>query len=139
MGWILTAGHCVNGNTRNNAMVVIGEHNWGTSSETSMTSRRSIRQVLRHSRYSSSTLHHDISLLKLVVPISFPSNNKIAPVCLPSQGNLYESVNAIVTGWGTLSSGGSQPTTLQEVTVPTMSNTQCKATSYSSNSITSNM
>ncbi|XP_063843971.1 trypsin-1-like isoform X1 [Scylla paramamosain] len=137
--WILSAGHCVNSNTKKNVRVVIGEHKWDSSSETSITSRRALSQVLRHKYYSSSTLNHDISLLRLADPIVFPSNNKIAPVCMPSADHLYESVNAIVTGWGTLYSGGYQPTTLQEVTVPTMSNSQCKATSYSSSSITDNM
>ena len=32
---------------------------------------------------------------------------------------------ATVTGWGTLSSEGNQPTTLQKVNVDTMSNSQC--------------
>ena len=35
-------------------------------------------------------------------------------------------MTAIVTGWGTLSSGGDSPNILQEVEVDTMSNADCK-------------
>lgn len=61
-------------------------------------------QVIRHASYSSSTLDNDIALLKLATPITF-ANNKIAPVCLATPGNLYADVDATITGWGTLSSG----------------------------------
>merc|ERR1712037_894730 len=43
-----------------------------------------------------------------------------------------------VTGWGTLSSGGSQPTVLQEVDVTVTTNTACK-NAYGSSMITANM
>ncbi len=47
-------------------------------------------------------MDNDISLLKLAKPIAFPSNNKIAPVCLPTVGETYNKVMATVTGWGHL-------------------------------------
>merc|ERR1712128_316289 len=60
---------------------------------------------------------------------------------MPYTGKNYDNVPAIVTGWGTLSSGGSQPSVLYEVDVNTQSNSRCSgsATAYSSNDITSNM
>lgn len=59
-------------------------------------------QVIRHKGYyaNASGSDNDIALLKLAEPIVFPSNNKIAPVCLPRPGELYENVVATVTGWG---------------------------------------
>ena len=47
----------------------------------------------------------------------------------------------VVTGWGTLSQGGAQPTVLQAATVPTMSNAQCGSilTLYSASQITPRM
>ena len=44
-------------------------------------------------------------MIKLSSPISFPSNNKIAPVCLPESGNDFTGEDAIVTGWGTTKYG----------------------------------
>ena len=47
---------------------------------------------------------------------------------------------AIVSGWGTLQSGGSLSSTLQEVDVTTMTNNACSlGTPYSPSSITDNM
>ncbi|KAK8399315.1 hypothetical protein O3P69_003434 [Scylla paramamosain] len=119
--------------------VIIGEHDWTEAAETSTTKRLRISRAIRHPNYSSSTLNNDLALLQLAERIVFPSNNKVAPVCLPEPDNLYEDVDAIVTGWGTLSSGGSQPKKLQEVTVPTMTNDQCKATGYAASEISDNM
>ena len=49
-------------------------------------------------------------------------------------------LKAIASGWGTLSSGGSQPSTLREVTLDTMSNSQCTSSNnYNWWQITSNM
>ena len=58
-----------------------------------------------HSQYSSSTYKNDIALLKLAKPLQFKSDNKIAPVCLPSPGETHSEILAIVTGWGTTSYG----------------------------------
>ena len=58
-----------------------------------------------HSNYDPVTLDYDIALIKLTTPLTFESDNKIAPVCLPPSGSLYVGVDAIVTGWGALSSG----------------------------------
>ncbi|KAK8390964.1 hypothetical protein O3P69_016961 [Scylla paramamosain] len=135
--WILTAAHCVDENTASQARVVIGEHNWATTADTQATKKLVIEEVIVHEGYDDQTMDNDIALLKLETPIVF--SNKIAPICLPSPGSLFESVFATVSGWGTLSSGGSQPTTLHQVRVKTMTNEQCKNTDYSDDSITNNM
>lgn len=135
--WIITAAHCVYGATPSGSNIIIGEHDWSITSETSVTQRLSIAQIIVHPSYSPITYDNDIALIKLSSPITFPSNNKIAPICFPTAGNLYANVQAIVTGWGTTSSGGTQPNQLYEVTIPTLSNTQC-CLSYGL-SITSNM
>ncbi|XP_066942679.1 transmembrane protease serine 9-like [Macrobrachium rosenbergii] len=135
--WILTAAHCVRGSSPSDFTVVIGEHDWSTTSETTATERRQVSNIIVHPQYNSATLDNDMALLKLSSPISFPSDNKIAPVCLPDPNNDYANVDAIVTGWGTTTSGGSQPYKLYEVTVPTMTNTKCNQ-AYSGE-ITSNM
>ena len=64
---------------------------------------------------------------------------EISPVCLPTRtSSAYDSVTATVSGWGTLSSGGSQPDELNEVDVTTMTNTVCKS-KYGSSLITDSM
>ncbi|XP_066939221.1 trypsin-1-like [Macrobrachium rosenbergii] len=134
--WILTAAHCVYGQLAANNLVVIGEHQWTSTSDTSVTEPREIQQIIIHPDYDVQFMDNDIALIQLKTPITFPSNNKIAPVCLPSGNSLYENVDAVATGWGTLSYGGSQPSTLYEVTLPTMTNTRCSSLI---NGITDNM
>ena len=61
----------------------------------------------------------------------------MSPACLPADlSATYAGVLATVTGWGTLSSGGSQPTVLQEVDVTVTTNADCNS-AYGS--ITNNM
>ncbi|CAL4223885.1 unnamed protein product, partial [Meganyctiphanes norvegica] len=83
--------------------------------------------ILMHPDYTS-VYENDIALIKLATPLTFdPDSNKVAPICPPSTTDLYETVHAIVTGWGTLSHGGLTSATLQEVVVPTMSNRKCRS------------
>ncbi|XP_064100978.1 venom serine protease 34-like [Macrobrachium nipponense] len=103
--YILTAAHCVSGSQPSSVIVVIGEHIWDTTTETNVTQRRAASQIMVHSGYNRNTQDNDIALIKLTSPITFPADNKIAPVCLPPAGNLYDSVTATVTGWGTTTSG----------------------------------
>ena len=82
-------------------------------------------------------MDNDFSILTLSSPVTF--SKIVSPVCLPASiSSLYVGSVATVTGWGTLSSGGSQPDKLQEVDVNVISNSQC-AGNYGSNSITSAM
>ena len=62
-------------------------------------------QIKIHELYNAVTLDNDIALLKLSTSLVFFSDNKIAPICLPSDKKDYIGSNAIVTGWGTLASG----------------------------------
>ena len=65
----------------------------------------------------------------------------VSPVCLPSPGVSQENTPALVTGWGTLSSGGARPRVLQEAGVDTLSNAACTAapSKYNMDMITGRM
>ncbi|XP_064089876.1 trypsin-1-like [Macrobrachium nipponense] len=134
--WILTASHCVYGTTASSIKIVVGEYDWSKPDETNETSY-TVEKIYTHPDYSPVTVNNDVALLKLSQPIVFSSDNKVAPVCLPPPDLLYENVNATVTGWGTLSSGGPQPTMLYEAVVPTMTNAKCNT--LLNNQVTANM
>lgn len=51
----------------------------------------------------------------------------------------FAGKKGIVTGWGAIKEGGSVSHTLQEVIVPILTNTECRATKYPSRRITDNM
>uniref|UniRef100_A0A3P9MM88 Peptidase S1 domain-containing protein n=1 Tax=Oryzias latipes TaxID=8090 RepID=A0A3P9MM88_ORYLA len=130
--WILSAAHCFSSTSTSGVVVYLGET--GIYNSPNSVSR-TVSRIIVHPNYNSPPKDNDVALLKLTSPVTF--NNYISPVCLAAQGsNFPGGTTAWVTGFGTLSSGGSTSSTLQEVSVPIVSNTQCRD-SYSS--LTSNM
>jgi len=130
---VLTAAHCTAGSSAAGISVLVGEHRIDDSSFT----RVPLSAITDHPDYNNGNLDNDFSILTLATPVEFSST--VAPACLPSSGgNDYAGVLATVSGWGTLSSGGNQPTVLNEVDVTVQSNADCKS-AYGSSSITDNM
>ena len=137
--WVLTAAHCVV--TESNApmspsdvSVVLGDHNLSGNDGTEQSINTS--QVIVHPQYGSAGNDYDIALLKLASPANIVPGT-VETIELNTDANLAAGTNAVVTGWGTTSSGGSISQILQEVTVPLVSNQTC-AGSYGS-TITDNM
>merc|ERR1712080_563061 len=65
-----------------------------------------------------------IPSLTVTEPVTFSSS--VRPACLPATTDkTYEGELATVTGWGTLTSGGNQPTVLMEVDVTVTTNELC--------------
>ena len=72
-------------------------------------------------------MDNDFSILTLAEPVTFSS--AIRPACLPWNANkTYTEETVTVTGWGTLTSGGNQPTSLYEVDVIVTANNACNQT-----------
>ena len=117
---VLTAAHCTAGSTPNSIAVLVGEHRIDDSSYT----RLSLSKITDHPAYNSNTLDNDFSILTLSAPVTFTT--EVSPACLPSDTTqLYGGSKATVSGWGTTSSGGNQPTTLREVEVTVQTQDQC--------------
>jgi len=129
--WVLTAAHCLAWKTKIN--VVAGE--WSTEIRSGNEQNRYTSQILPHPSYNEGTMENDFGLLKLESP--FTLNSCVGVVRLPSADAAVGDV-CWITGWGTLSFGGSQPTTLQEAEVTVMSNTEC-ALQYGSGMIRPSM
>ncbi|CAL4065524.1 unnamed protein product, partial [Meganyctiphanes norvegica] len=120
--WVLTAAHCTQSGVP--PQVLLGNH---LQSQTDSAERRiNVKRVVDHPSYYY--LDNDFSLLELSTPLNLDSvDPEIRPVCLPSASNpsQYENVLSVISGWGTTSSGGSQPNALRDTTVKTMPNSQC--------------
>ena len=85
-----------------------------SSSKLSINASSCLSRWINHPSYGSATpIDNDFAIIKLDSPVSF--SERVTPVCLPSASTNYDSNVATVTGWGTLSSGGSQPDILQKV------------------------
>ncbi|KAI3387680.1 hypothetical protein SNEBB_005283 [Seison nebaliae] len=118
--WIVTAGHCV-GSSESSYSVVIGLHD--KTKHGSQTKRLKVEKVVRHPNYNSITLANDIALVKLEKDIPFTKYHMNG--CELEDVNLM-NMECIVKGWGSLYYQGSSVSKHREVTVPILTDTQCK-------------
>eukprot|EP00959_Pyramimonas_sp_CCMP1952_P219238 4583988-Pyramimonas_sp.AAC.1 len=80
-------------------------------------------------------MQYDFALVELVD--AAPLSECIGSACLPSE-DVADGEECFITGWGTLSSGGSSPDLMQEAQVNVVSNSDCGA-AYGSEAITADM
>ena len=126
--WVITAAHCVQGESPNNIDVVIGLHNVnGTTGNQTV----GVDQIIIHPQYSNNSLNNDYALLLLDEPIT-----DFEPIQLATDtAHDEEPVMSTTMGWGATSSGGNSSNFLLEVDVPI--DDSCG--NYSNNEITNNM
>jgi len=138
--WVLTAAHCTDGMAASGLEVLVAEHDYSTESET-QSLRIKVSEIINHLDYDSMTTDSDFALVKLEYAIDFEAYPHIRPACLPqSDENDYDGYSAIVSGWGTTSSGGQLSNYLQFVDVNVLSNAVCTDSyGYSSREITEQM
>ena len=129
---VLTAAHCMG----NDFEVVVGQHEI-TSDEDG--TRHEVCKVISHPRYAT---HNDNDFAVVVLKEPVQLGPRAVPACLPDVstfgGSFLDNKTMTVSGWGTTSSGGSQPDALLSVDVPGMSNTECK-TKYGKGQINDSM
>ena len=125
--WVVTAAHCVQGESASQLRVKIGLHNVNgtTGSETKL-----VDQIIVHPNYSGNSLDNDYALLHLTTESDFE------PIQLITENaHDNEPVMSTTLGWGATSSGGWGSTYLMEVDVPI--DNSCG--NYSNWEITNNM
>uniref|UniRef100_A0A3Q3IMX9 Peptidase S1 domain-containing protein n=1 Tax=Monopterus albus TaxID=43700 RepID=A0A3Q3IMX9_MONAL len=122
--WVMTAAHCVfSGSIQGNFRVYLGlQTQQGINAN---TVSRSVSQIIVHPNYNSPPNDNDIALFQLSSLVSF--SNYIKPVCLAAPGSVFAAgKNCWITGWGnTQTVPLPSPQTLQEVSVPIVSNSDC--------------
>ena len=126
--WVVTAAHCVQGDSPGNIQVKIGLHN---VNGTSGAITRNVDQIIIHPQYSGNSLNNDYALLHLSSPVT-----NFEPIKLVTSDNHdNEPVISTTMGWGAIYSGGPSSSVLLEVDVPI--DNSCG--SYSNSDITNNM
>jgi secreted trypsin-like serine protease len=126
--WVITAAHCVEGETASNLDIVIGLHN---VNGTNGSQTRGVDQIIVHPSYSSNSLNNDYALLHLSSPIT---DFEPIQLCTDTDHD-EEPVMSTTMGWGATSPGGGSSNVLLEVDVPI--DDGCG--SYSNSDITNNM
>lgn len=132
--WILSAAHCFQDYSDPDQWRVRS----GGVRLSQMYSIYSVDRIINHEHYNTETHDNDIALLKLNSPLSFTSTVK--PVCLPNFGMEFSAGSpAWITGWGTLSSGGFSPDTLNQAEVTIYSRETCNEPQVLDGMITQSM
>ncbi|MDH5553138.1 MAG: serine protease, partial [Nitrosomonas sp.] len=117
--WILTAAHCVTGETTATIQVLLGHTRLSDATENDL---RSISQIMIHPSYSEETLDADIALLEL------SQETTITPIQTLGHYSLDNSagITATALGWGNTSFGiDTFPDTLHEVDLPIVHDELC--------------
>ncbi|XP_061399539.1 serine proteinase stubble [Musca vetustissima] len=123
--WIATAGHCVDDLLISQIRIRVGEYDFAHVQEQLPYIERGVSKKIVHPQYNFFTYEYDLALVKMEQPLEFAPH--VSPICLPETDSLLIGMNATVTGWGRLSEGGTLPSVLQEVSVPIVSNDNCKS------------
>ncbi|XP_056466675.1 serine protease 27-like isoform X2 [Gadus chalcogrammus] len=127
--WVLTAAHCFQGaGDLTRGLVVY----LGRDTQQSLNPNEEVRAVARivnHPDYDDTPNNNDVCLLQLSAAVTF--TDYIRPVCLAAAASSFPAgTGTWVTGWGTIGSDEPLPAPqrLQEVTVPVVSNRDCRTT-----------
>lgn len=129
--WILTAAHC--------ATPTLTHIRAGVTNKTDSATGQDIpvlRQILHPAYEVKNPSDSDIMLLELASPLNLSGPKAKAIPIMTAQaaasGIQNPGVNALISGWGALSSGGTAPDILQKATVPIVANEEA-ALNYAAN------
>jgi len=117
--WVLTAAHCVSGESASGLYIRGGS----SSSYASGGDSYSVSQIIVHPNYSGNS--HDFALIE--INGEFDYNTNVQKIDLINANEIAAGVQdggimATITGWGTTSSGGSLASVLQMVEAPIVEN-----------------
>lgn len=133
--WVLTAAHCVNGDSPSNLNVTAGQYNLNRKSGNEQTSP--VRRIHAHPKYNRRRKVNDIALLELNRPMK--TTKCVGLAQLPSR-DVSPGTTCKITGWGTTREGNDWGADiLQEGDVKVISNRDCERTGYEDGKITADM
>ena len=137
---VLTAAHCVESGSPSH--VVIGAHNIISGDDWGVSETIDVRESWYSGSYDTYDLSNDAAIVVLAwnstlhTPVPFYGKPGYTEIEFPGLTDSGAALN--VSGWGTLSSGGSSPDELRTVQVRAWTNTECEE-SYGSAAIDASM
>nr|CAA11132.1 chymotrysin [Lumbricus rubellus] len=134
--WIITAAHCMVGESPAGVSIVVGEHDSSANVAPNRVSHN-VDSIFIHPDYSARTSENDVSVVKTSAVIAISDN--VRPICAPEPGNDYVYYKSHCAGWGSVNSGGiCCPAVLRYVTLNVTTNAFCDAV-YTTNVIYDDM
>jgi len=132
---IVTAAHCVYGQSAGNLRVVAGDHDLFVAEGTEQVS--AVSSATAHPQYNPNTIDYDYAVLRL--SSSFVFDNNVKSIALASQEPT--SGSCVNSGWGNTRGDGqvSNPDRLQQVTLPLVARNSCVNAFSGINQVTSRM
>jgi len=126
--WLVTAAHCFYDNGIQEIFptdftIVLGDHDKSVLDDTTIRIVKNADKVVIHPSYNYNTNENDIALIKMTSKVDL---DIYTPVCMPNLNQQFSGFSWVY-GWGTLSSGGSQPNILQEISLPLIGIPNCQA------------
>jgi len=121
--WVATAAHCVYKKNMAKLGIVLGDYNNGQEDIDPGQIMRNVAEVLIHPQYLNKNYDNDLALLRLDSPVVY--SKYILPICLPTKDLQIIGKRGYVTGWGRIYDGGPEPSLLNQVDVPILSNSEC--------------
>ncbi|XP_053680908.1 venom serine protease-like [Anopheles nili] len=123
--YALTAAHCLLQRATNDTVLLVGDHNLKTGSDTSYSQVYVLAQFLSHSGFTLKPVANDIALVRTQQPIQY--NPGVGPVCLPWRYTTesFDGSRVEATGWGDLDFGGPRAEALNKVQLTVVGNGEC--------------
>uniref|UniRef100_A0A182PP24 Peptidase S1 domain-containing protein n=1 Tax=Anopheles epiroticus TaxID=199890 RepID=A0A182PP24_9DIPT len=121
----LTAAHCLLQRTTNDTVLLVGDHNIKTGSDTTFSQVYIVAQFMSHPGFTVRPVANDIALVRTQAPIQYSPG--VGPACLPwaYTTQSFEGRTLEATGWGDLDFGGPRADALNKVQLGVIGNSDC--------------
>ncbi|CAC5402177.1 unnamed protein product [Mytilus coruscus] len=113
---VVTAAHCLSGESASNVQVVVGRHTIDGSTGNQYTKEYKVKKIILHPEYDDDTVNNDIAIMYLDGTVE--TNPGVQPIELTDKPTVnFFNQECIITGWGALTEGGESPNILQHASV----------------------
>jgi len=120
---IVTAAHCLQSVSASSLRIRAGSSYWNSGGVVI-----AVAAFRNHEGYNPSTMVNDVAVIRLASTLTMSTTIKTVPLASTNPAN---GAAAVVSGWGTLSSGSSSiPSQLQYVNLNIVGQTQCASSTY---------